>query len=101
VGDNVYAARIEYDKVSEIVDTRVTAKSICRFDLRANIVSQVLLLMRRFGLVYGAIDMGFSEVNGFTFFEINPEGQYLWTKIEGGLPISHAIAALLTKERHT
>jgi hypothetical protein len=40
------------------------------------------------GLRYGGGD--------YTFFELNPEGQYLWTEIESGLPISAEIARRLT-----
>jgi hypothetical protein len=58
----------------------------------------LLQLTSHFGLTYGAIDLRYSADDGFTFFEINPDGQYLWIEIETGLPISDAIAAQLLGE---
>jgi hypothetical protein len=36
-----------------------------------------------------------SDKNGLYFFEMNPEGQHLWTEIEAKLPISNEIAKRL------
>jgi hypothetical protein len=46
--------------------------------------------------VYSAIDLRYGSGGEYTFFELNPEGQYLWTEIEAGLPISAEIARRLT-----
>ncbi|MCH8888822.1 hypothetical protein IID26_00120 [Patescibacteria group bacterium] len=47
------------------------------------------------GLVFGCIDLGYSERDGYTFFEINPQGQWLPSELEVGLPISQALIDLL------
>ena len=45
-------------------------------------------MMDRLGLVYGAADLRYNADLGY--FELNPEGQYLWTEIEAGLKSSHS-----------
>jgi hypothetical protein len=52
-------------------------------------------MMDRLGLVYGTADLRYNADLGYVFFELNPEGQYLWTEIEAGLPISRAIATYM------
>lgn len=92
VGDQLFAARLDYDREAEIIDTRFTMKPAQSFELPADLAGKLIALTRHFGLTYAAIDLRFSERNGFTFFELNPEGQYLWTEIEAGLAISKALA---------
>lgn len=97
VGDHVFTARIDYDKSSKLIDTRATSTECKYFELPSDISRRLLDMLRHFGLIYGAVDMRFSSRAGFVFFELNPEGQYLWTEIEANLPISETIALLLTK----
>ena len=52
-------------------------------------------MMDRLGLVNGTADLRYNADLGYVFFELNPEGQYLWTEIEAGLPISRAIATYM------
>ena len=42
-------------------------------------------MIDRLGLVYGTADLRYNADLGYVFFELNPEGQYLWTEIEAGL----------------
>jgi glutathione synthase/RimK-type ligase-like ATP-grasp enzyme len=95
VGDQVFASRIDFNRDSEIIDSRFTMVSTSPLDLPHEIQSKVVAITRGFGLVYAALDLRYSETDGFTFFELNPEGQYLWNEIEAGLPISRAIALRL------
>ena len=64
VNKSVYAARIEYDKDHQIIDTRVTSTACKPFELPDRIVQHVLQLMSGFGLIYGAIDMRYSIDRG-------------------------------------
>ncbi|MCA9385364.1 hypothetical protein KC717_01810 [Candidatus Dojkabacteria bacterium] len=46
--------------------------------------------------LFVAIDMAVTPKGEYIFFEINPNGQYLWIEEMAELPISEAIAELLT-----
>jgi glutathione synthase/RimK-type ligase-like ATP-grasp enzyme len=94
VGESMFAARLLYKLGHHPVDSRADFTPVERHD--QEMVASIKRLMNKLGLVYGAIDFRFSESEGYTFFEINPEGQYLWIEIETGLPISRAIAEQLT-----
>lgn len=43
--------------------------------------TKVIKIVKDLGLFYGAVDLRYSEKNGYTFFEVNPDGQYLWTAV--------------------
>lgn len=96
VGDQVFAAKIEFDRNSSSIDSRLCATNCTRYELPNGIADKILKLTARFGLIYGAMDLRRSEQGDYVFFELNPEGQYLWTEIEAELPISRAIATYLT-----
>jgi len=53
------------------------------------------VLMRRLGLVYGAIDLRLTEDGRYVFLEINPAGQFLYVEQQTGQPITAALAACL------
>jgi hypothetical protein len=52
-------------------------------------------LVAQLGLTYAAVDLRYIKAGEFVFFEINPEGQYLWIEIETDILISAAIAKVL------
>lgn len=96
VGDEVFAARIDYDRLTDTIDTRFVDTRVSACSLPRDLANRLVQLVQAFGLVYSAIDLRYSKKDGYTFFESNPEGQYLWLEIETGLPISRAIARRLT-----
>jgi len=49
------------------------------------------------GLRFGCIDMAFSVKNGYTFFEINPQGQWLPSEMQLGYPISEVLLNALIR----
>ena len=53
-------------------------------DVRA----QLHALMKSYSLRFGAIDMAVSDSGRWTFFEINPNGQWAWLDIVGGANIA-------------
>lgn len=53
-------------------------------------------LVSTLGLKFGCIDMGFSKKDGYAFFEINPQGQWMPSEQLVGHPISMALASLLS-----
>lgn len=54
-----------------------------------------LLLVRRLGLRFGAIDMIVTPDGRYVFLEINPNGQWQWIEDATGLRISDALCAAL------
>jgi len=65
------------------------------YDLPQEVVQKLLILMNRWGLVYGAIDMILTPEGEYVFLEINPTGQWGWIESLTGMPISQSIAELL------
>jgi hypothetical protein len=63
--------------------------------LPAELEHRCVRLVERLGLCYGAIDMALTPDGRYVFFEINPNGQYLWIEKATELPISAAICDLL------
>jgi glutathione synthase/RimK-type ligase-like ATP-grasp enzyme len=75
----------------DVVDGRLESIRSKPHRLPDGIAQSLVRLCRSLGLVYGAVDLRYDPVGGYTFFEVNPTGQYLWTEIETGLPITRAI----------
>ena len=99
VGNSVFAAEIDAQKTSYPVDMRmVVGESVLRpVKLPREIQQGLLKLQRRLGLSYGAIDMRRTKNGEYIFFEVNPAGQWLFVEQLVGLPISQAVADMLTK----
>jgi len=57
----------------------------------------LMVLMKRLGLVFGAIDLVRTPENRFVFLEVNPSGQWLWLESSLEFPISRSIAEWLTQ----
>lgn len=100
VGERVFAAEIHSQA------NRRTRHDWRRYDLAntphrthalpKGIEQACLRLVKRLGLCYGAIDMVLTPDGRYVFLEINPNGQFLWIEQMTHLPISDAIAELLT-----
>lgn len=56
-----------------------------------------LALVKRLGLEFGAIDLALTADGKYTFFEINPNGEWLWLQYQLGFPIAEKIAQWLTR----
>ncbi len=65
------------------------------WQLPVEIEAKLLLLMKKWGLAYGAIDMILTPEGKYVFLEINPNGQWFWIEQLTGMPISKAIAETL------
>lgn len=98
VGDTIYAAAIHRQPGGEAaLDWRKNHKSI-RYqpcEVPAEVARGVRQLMGALGLTFGALDFAVDEVGVWWFYEINPNGQWLWIEQQTGLPISAALARLL------
>jgi glutathione synthase/RimK-type ligase-like ATP-grasp enzyme len=69
--------------------------------LPPEVEERLRVLMRRMGLVYGAVDMRLKPDGTHVFLEINPAGQFLYVEVASGLPITAAMAAALVKRDRT
>ncbi len=97
IGEDVFAAAIysqdtayQFDFRMDIGRARVEAA-----ELPANVRQPLLALMRKLGLVYGAIDMRRTPDGRHVFLEINPAGQWLFIEDRTGQPATAALARLL------
>lgn len=73
----------------------------CASSLPPEVETRCVLLVRRLGLTFGAIDLIRTPDNRFVFLEINPAGQFAWIEGLTGLPIAREIAAVLAKPPST
>lgn len=62
----------------------------------ATVRRDVLRLMRRLRLRYGAADFAVDGEGRWWFLEVNPNGQWLWLEHATGAPISRAVADALS-----
>lgn len=97
VGDDLFAAEIHRDRDTGELDWRRNHPEI-RYqpcEMPARVARGVRRLMRALGLTFGALDFGVDDAGVWWFYEVNPNGQWLWIEHQTGLPISAALAELL------
>lgn len=106
VGDEVFAAAVQdkgIEEWTEIRDWRISQlMGKVKFEpykLSKSTVEWCIKLVRKLGLVYGAIDLVVDENGKEWFLEINPNGQWAFIEDETGQPIGKAIAELLKTGR--
>jgi glutathione synthase/RimK-type ligase-like ATP-grasp enzyme len=97
VGDALYPAAIHSQESRYKVDFRMDmgAARVEPATLPAEVTDGLRALMRRLGLVYGAIDMRRTPDGRYVFLEVNPSGQWLFVESRTGQPITAAVAGLL------
>ena len=64
-------------------------------ELPEDVIARLRNLMKRLGLVYGAIDMRLTPDGRYVFLEINPAGQWLFVEQQTGQPITKSLVRLL------
>jgi glutathione synthase/RimK-type ligase-like ATP-grasp enzyme len=64
-------------------------------ELSAEISEGLRALMRRLGLLYGAIDLRRTADGEYVFLEINPAGEWMFVEQRSGQPITEAVADFL------
>lgn len=99
VEDEIFAAAIT-SEAAYAADYRpgLASATVVPYTLPDVVASQVLELMRAFGLQYGAVDFRVTPDGDHVFLEVNPAGEFLFISRRTGQPIAEAIAASL--ERH-
>jgi MvdD family ATP-grasp ribosomal peptide maturase len=69
------------------------------YTLPHEVEEKLLKLMAHFSLNYGAIDLILTPDGRHVFLEVNPVGEFFWLEGCPGLPISQAIADILSVDR--
>jgi glutathione synthase/RimK-type ligase-like ATP-grasp enzyme len=97
IGDRLFPAAIHAQGTDYPVDFRMSLGQARTepAELPAPLVDRLLALMRRLGLVYGAIDMRRTPEGDYVFFEVNTAGEFLFIEERTGQPISQALAEWL------
>ena len=102
VGEDVFAAEImSQSHPSSATDWRATHNPDLEHkihNLPDGTKKRCLELVQRLGLGFGAIDLALTEDEEYIFFEINPNGEWLWIELQLGYPIAKKIAQWLTNE---
>ena len=96
IGDEIFAAAVDLRDLDYDVDVRMNlnAKHVAH-ELPDDVADKLRGLMRRLGLIYGAIDLRLTKDGRYVFLEINPAGQFLYVEQQTGQPIAAALAARL------
>jgi glutathione synthase/RimK-type ligase-like ATP-grasp enzyme len=99
IGDAAFAARIESQGTPDTeTDWRRGKPGALRHEfepLPDDVAHRCVALCAHYGLHFGAIDLARRPDGGYTFFEINPNGQWAWVEQRTGLPLRAALADLL------
>jgi glutathione synthase/RimK-type ligase-like ATP-grasp enzyme len=99
VGDEVFPAAIHSQETTYPIDFRMDMwrAHIESTQLPDQVEQQLRELMRRLGLVYGAVDMRRTPDGRHVFLEVNPAGQWLFIEERTDQPISSTLACLLAE----
>lgn len=103
VGDELFATRIDSQAAAgAAVDWRRGRPGELRHspeELPDDLRDLCCRLTRHYGLRFGAIDLARRPDGGYTFFEINPNGQWAWIEQRTGVPLRARLADMLTRSR--
>jgi glutathione synthase/RimK-type ligase-like ATP-grasp enzyme len=100
IGDRVFPVRIDSQ---EHADTRVDWRADTflsrhsKFDLPDTVREACLTLVRRQGLLYGAIDLIVTPGGDYVFLENNPYGNYQWLEAVTDFDLTGAMVDLLSR----
>ncbi|HUQ31682.1 MAG TPA: hypothetical protein VM095_06155 [Pyrinomonadaceae bacterium] len=97
VGDNIFPASVNTPELNYKVDYRMElgVAQVEPFELPADVASRLKALMKRLGLVYGAVDFRLTPDGRFVFLEVNTAGQWLFIEERTGQPITEAVVETL------
>jgi hypothetical protein len=96
VGNMLFPVKISADGFDEIVDHRTpdnyNSMSYEPIVLPHSIAEAIRKLVTTFSLEYATVDLAVSPNGEYTFFEVNPIGQWYWIEEETGLEITNSLA---------
>jgi len=97
VNNTVFTAQVKSQQDNETkIDWRRKKLIFTRYELPEPVQQLCVKMVKKLGLLFGAIDMIVSPDGTYTFLEINPNGQWVWIESETGLGISDALIKELT-----
>jgi glutathione synthase/RimK-type ligase-like ATP-grasp enzyme len=100
VGERVFAAEIDSQAAARTRhDYRRMDQTGAAYRVHAlpdDVASRCVAVARALDLQYGALDLVLTPDDRYVFLEINPAGEFHWIERLTGLPITAAIADLLT-----
>ena len=99
MGDDVFPAAVHSQATDYTTDYRIRMDDtpIEPYDLPDDVEASLHRLMKRLGLVYGAIDMRRTPDGDHVFLEVNPAGQWRFIEERTGQPMTDAFAGLLAR----
>jgi glutathione synthase/RimK-type ligase-like ATP-grasp enzyme len=98
MGMNMYAAEIDSQAGASPLDWRFDHTVRFRPHCLDEVVQkQLLALMRRLGLLYGAADFRLTSEGEYIFLEVNPGGQYLFVEFLAGVDLTERMAEFLAQ----
>lgn len=97
IGSEIFPAAVDLRKMEYKLDVRLNQQAYEKHELPVAVQEKLLMLMRRLGLEYGAIDLRQTPQGDYVFFEVNPAGQFLFVEHACDMPISAALALLLAR----
>jgi glutathione synthase/RimK-type ligase-like ATP-grasp enzyme len=97
IGDRIFAAAISQPSGAYDVDYRMGMETATfeATSLPPETENRIHALMRRLGLVYGAIDLRRTKAGEHIFLEVNPAGEWRFVEERTHQPITDAMARLL------
>ncbi|MGH3874773.1 MAG: hypothetical protein ACRDSR_25265 [Pseudonocardiaceae bacterium] len=98
VGDRFFAVAIHADSDQARIDWRSDYGALRYEQIVApeDVRYSIKILLERFGLPFGAFDFAVTPDGCWWFLELNPNGQWGWLEDCTELPITTAMADLLT-----
>lgn len=98
IGGNIFGVKIASRAGRGSVDFRLDySVPIENFVVPPEVEAATQKLMNRLGLVFGCVDLAVDNAGLVYFFEINPQGQFLWIEDAVRHPLSFELAKLLKK----
>jgi len=99
VGSQLFTAAIRSVAHDGLIDFRMSMgdAALRAEELPEEVTKKLLALLKRLGLVYGAIDMRRTPEGEYYFFEVNTAGEFLFVEDRTGQPIARAIADWLAE----
>ena len=97
VGDSMFPMAIDSRGTGYEVDFRVNLAQArtSAVELPDRVSDALCALMKRFGIVYGGVDLRLTPDGDYVFLEINPAGEFLFAEHGSGFPITDAVAGWL------
>jgi hypothetical protein len=96
VGQQLFTAEIHGTPRYRGPDSRLDLDAPCNpYHLSDDVSHAILRVMETLGLAFGTVDLKRTWDGDFVFFEVNPQGQFLYIEIRTAQQISAAVADLL------